>query len=112
MTRLPIAAKAEGHVRRAEELAEGIERLLARFRDLEAVPLAVLDRVERAIVQAHTANLLRLTGTPPRRPEPPAGATGSLHDLSCAGPEHCTCSPKYVVERMPDGSRIALVEAS
>ncbi len=54
---LDAAAKAR---ERADELVTGIEALLGKFSALPAVPLDVLDRLERAIVQAHTANLVRL----------------------------------------------------
>lgn len=45
---------------RSDELVTGIEALLGKFAVLPAVPLDVLDRLERAIVQAHAANLVRL----------------------------------------------------
>lgn len=46
---------------RAEQLVAGIEALFRKFGDLNVVPLDVLDRCERAVVEAHTSNLLRLT---------------------------------------------------
>lgn len=57
-----LTAKSEAHRERAESLVRGTEVLLRRFAELEVVPLDVLDRMERAIVEAHTANLLRLPG--------------------------------------------------
>ncbi len=45
---------------RSDELVTGIEALLGKFSALPAVPLDVLDRLERAIVQVHAANLVRL----------------------------------------------------
>lgn len=52
--------KSEEHRQRAESLVRGIEVLMRKFTDLQVVPLDVLDRYERAIVKAHTDNLLRL----------------------------------------------------
>jgi hypothetical protein len=92
-----MAAK---HRDRASELAGRIERLLVDFDDLANVPLDVLDRVERAIVKAHTANLLRLSnGRVRKRVNAPSWADAGLHDLGCMGPasEHgCTCRPVYL----------------
>lgn len=48
------------HRDRAESLVRGMEVLARKFAALEAVPLDVVDRLERLIVQAHAANLLRL----------------------------------------------------
>ncbi len=45
---------------RSDELVTGIEALLGKFSALPAVPLDVLERLELAIVKAHTANLVRL----------------------------------------------------
>jgi hypothetical protein len=91
---------AARHRDRASELAGRIERLLVDFDDLPNVPLDVLDRVERAIVKAHTANLLRLSnGRIRKRVNAPSWADAGLHDLGCMGPasEHgCTCQPTYV----------------
>jgi hypothetical protein len=103
MTALDLhLAAAERHRDRASELAGRIERLLVDFDDLTNVPLDVLDRVERAIVKAHTANLLRLSNGRVRRPvNAPSWADAGLHDLGCMGPasEHgCTCQPTYVRE--------------
>lgn len=95
-----LTAKAEDSRKRADELAQGIEALLGRWASLVAVPLDVLDRVERAIVKAHVDNMLRLNGKqPPVEKAVPAGASASLHDLTCMGPASeygCTCRPVYV----------------
>jgi hypothetical protein len=101
MTALDLhLAAAARHRDRASELAGRIERLLVDFDDLSNVPLDVLDRVERAIVKAHTANLLRLSnGRVRKRVSAPSWADAGLHDLGCMGPasEHgCTCRPTYV----------------
>ena len=96
----PLAAmdrlrdQAEGRRKVAGELAEGIENLMARFRALDNVPLDVLDKVERSIVQTHTDNLLKLTSRPPR--SVPSWAVSALHDLGCSGPDACVCEPIYM----------------
>jgi len=45
---------------RAADIVAGIEALMGKLANLPAVPLDVLDRYERAIVNAHAGNLLRL----------------------------------------------------
>jgi hypothetical protein len=82
---------AARHRDRSSELAGRIERLLVDFDDLSNVPLDVLDRVERAIVNGRVR----------RRVKAPLWADSGLHDLACMGPasEHgCTCQPTYVRE--------------
>ncbi|MFN2419250.1 MAG: hypothetical protein ABR593_10060 [Candidatus Limnocylindria bacterium] len=79
-------------------MAEGVERLLSKFRQLEAVPLDILDRVERAIVQTHTSNLLRLNGLQQPSEKVPEWATAGLHDLGCGGPDFCSCQPVYMAD--------------
>lgn len=46
--------------KRSSELVDGIEVLMRKLDMIPAIPLDVLDRYERLIVRAHTANLLRL----------------------------------------------------
>jgi hypothetical protein len=58
--REPFHTRAEEHRKRAESLVRGMEVMARKFADLDVVPLDVLDRAERVIVQLHTANLLRL----------------------------------------------------
>jgi hypothetical protein len=58
--RPPFMDKAEEHRKRAETIVRGMEVLARRFAALEVVPLDVLDRSERMLVELHTANLLRL----------------------------------------------------
>lgn len=53
--------EAQDHRERAEAIVCGVDALMRRFAALEVVPLDVLDRMERLIVTAHTANLLRLS---------------------------------------------------
>lgn len=87
---------------RALELVDGIERLLGAFGRLSAPPLDVVERLERALVKAHTANLLvvdAIVQHRPRRPVPD-GATGSLHELGCGGPAACSCQPLYVADEV------------
>ena len=51
---------AADHRERAESLVRGLEVMMAKFTELDVVPLDLLDRFERALVRAHAANLLRL----------------------------------------------------
>ena len=53
-----IAANARRE--HAESLLRGIDALTRKFAALGVVPLDVLDRYERILTAAHTANLLRL----------------------------------------------------
>lgn len=53
-------ASAEVKRADAERIVKDIEEKLIRFRALEVVPLDVLDRLERAIVDCHADNLGRL----------------------------------------------------
>ena len=57
---LKYLAAAAKHRDRSTELVEGIELLIGKFRKLEVVPLDVLDRLEKAIVDCHVHNLSRL----------------------------------------------------
>ena len=51
------AAKEE---QRALELVQSVEAILSRYRAHPKVPLDLIDRCERALVQTHAHNLLRL----------------------------------------------------
>lgn len=55
-----LTHQAEAHRERAESIVRGMEVLARKFANLEVVPLDVLDRAERMIVELHAANLLRL----------------------------------------------------
>ena len=58
--RHPYHDRVEAKRQQAESLVRGMEVLAREFTALEVVPLDVLDRAERLLVELHTANLLRL----------------------------------------------------
>ena len=58
--RHPYDDRVEAKRQQAEALVRGMEVLVREFTALEVVPLDVLDRAERLLVELHTANLLRL----------------------------------------------------
>ena len=53
-------SRAADHRERAESLVHTMEVLSAKLAAMDNVPLDVIDRFERCVVAAHTANLLRL----------------------------------------------------
>ena len=57
---MPYLAAAAENRKRATELVDGIATLIDKFRRLEVVPLDVLDRLEKVIVDCHVHNLSRL----------------------------------------------------
>lgn len=53
--------KAEEHRAQAESLVRGAEVLMRKIAELDVMPLDVLSRYERAVMKAHTTNLLRVS---------------------------------------------------
>ncbi len=53
---------AEEHRRRAADLVTGIEALAVKLNALPVVPLDLIERYERLIVEAHVANIKRVSG--------------------------------------------------
>lgn len=59
--RLPyLDAAAAARQKRLLEIVESVEVILRNYRDTPDMPLDLIDRCERALVQTHTHNLLAL----------------------------------------------------
>jgi hypothetical protein len=62
---LPFLEAAAGkRQKRCLELVQSVEAVLHAYRDAPDMPLDLIDRCERALVQTHTHNLLRLPEFP------------------------------------------------